>query len=327
MSSESPDRRGCAAPLPKVLIVDDLDLNRALVARVLGDLCQPLVAASGREALQLAMSEQPDLILLDVRMPELGGFEVCRLLKADPATAEIAVVFLTAADDEANEEAGLNLGAVDYVAKPFRPPILRARVRNLLVAQAQRAQLARLSQQDGLTGIANRRCFDEVLERDWKHLMQLGQPLGILLVDVDAFKAFNDTYGHSHGDDALRRVAHCLDQGVRRETDLAARYGGEEFACILPYTDAEGLALVGETVRAAVAALGIVHGGSPVAPHLTVSIGGASVVPSAAESPVALIEVADRCLYAAKNGGRDRVAVAAGSLLGVQHQGCADQGE
>ena len=309
MTHQFPDRRSSAAPLPKVLIVDDLDLNRALAAQVLTDICHPLTAATGDEALIAAAAELPELILLDVRMPEMDGFEVCRRLKADPQTAAIAVAFLAAADDEADDEADLDLGAIDYVAKPFIPPVLRARVRNLLTAEAQRAQLARLSQQDGLTGIANRRSFEEALERAWLRLGPLGAPLGVLLVDVDAFQPFNDIYGHPCGDDALRRIARCLDVGVRREYDLAARYGGEAFACLLPHTDAAGLRLIGEAVRAAVAGLGIVHGGSPVAPHVTVSIGGASLVPSALATPAALVEAAERCLDAARRGGRNRVVV------------------
>lgn len=293
----------------KVLIVDDLDLNRAFVAKVLGDLCRPLAAADGDEALRLALAEQPELILLDVRMPGMGGFEVCRLLKENPLTAPIAVVFLTAAGEEADEEIGLNLGAIDYITKPFSPPILRARVRNLLQAQAQRAQLARLSHQDGLTGIANRRSFDEALDFAWRRHERFGEPLALLLADVDAFKAFNDNYGHQIGDDALRRVAARIEACARREGDLAARYGGEEFACILSATDAEGALRVAETVRAAVEALGIVHGFSPAGPRVTVSLGCASVVPTAATGPGALIAAADRGLYAAKHDGRNRAVL------------------
>lgn len=302
-------RRGDPVDLrQKVLIVDDLDLNRAFVAEVLGDLCRPLAAADGGEALRIALAEQPELILLDVRMPGMGGFEVCRMLKENPLTAPIAVVFLTAAGEEADEETGLNLGAMDYITKPFSTPILRARVRNLLQAQAQRSQLARLSHQDGLTGIANRRSFDEVLDLAWQRHGRLAEPLAMLLVDVDAFKPFNDNYGHQFGDDALRRIAARIEMCTRREGDLAARYGGEEFACILSKTDADGALQVAEAVRAAVEALGIVHGFSCVGPQVTVSVGCASLVPTIGTGPEALIAAADRGLYAAKHGGRNRVA-------------------
>lgn len=173
-----------------------------------------------------------------------------------------------------------------------------------------RALVARLSRQDGLTGIANRRGFDERFDRLWRHLARLGRPLGVLLVEVDAFWAFTDIYGSAHADDALRHVARCLDLGVRREADLVARYAGEAFACILPCTDAAGLLRVGGMVHAAVAALGIVHGASPVAPHLSVSVGGVSMLPSVGEPPARLIAAAERCLDAAKTGGCNRVVVA-----------------
>ncbi|MDG9931207.1 MULTISPECIES: diguanylate cyclase [unclassified Pseudomonas] len=291
----------------KVLLVDDVPLNLAFAAAEIEDLCVPLLAGSGEQALRMALGERPDLILLDVHMPLMDGFEVCRRLKQNPLTADIAVIFLTALDEETDEEFGLNLGAIDYIAKPFSPAILRARVRNHLLAQKQRLQLQRLTQLDGLTGIANRRRFDQALALQWQRLAELAQPLGLLMVDVDGFKAYNDYYGHLAGDEVLRGVAETLEGHMRRHDDLAARYGGEEFACILPATDLEQAAEVAEAIREAVVDLCIPHAGSPVSDWVSVSIGCASVVPAAESTPRELLAAADDRLYRAKSEGRNRV--------------------
>lgn len=291
----------------KVLLVDDVPLNLAFAAAEIEDLCVPLLAGSGEHALRMALGERPDLILLDVHMPLMDGFEVCRRLKQNPLTADIAVIFLTALDEETDEEFGLNLGAIDYIAKPFSPAILRARVRNHLLAQKQRLQLQRLTQLDGLTGIANRRRFDQALALQWQRLAELAQPLGLLMVDVDGFKAYNDYYGHLAGDEVLRGVAETLEGHMRRHDDLAARYGGEEFACILPATDLEQAAEVAEAIREAVVDLCIPHAGSPVSDWVSVSIGCASVVPAAESAPRELLAAADDRLYRAKSEGRNRV--------------------
>lgn len=291
----------------KVLLVDDVPLNLAFAAAEIEDLCVPLLAGSGEQALRMALGERPDLILLDVHMPLMDGFEVCRRLKQNPLTADIAVIFLTALDEETDEEFGLNLGAIDYIAKPFSPAILRARVRNHLLAQKQRLQLQRLTQLDGLTGIANRRRFDQALALQWQRLAELAQPLGLLMVDVDGFKAYNDYYGHLAGDEVLRSVAETLEGHMWRHDDLAARYGGEEFACILPATDLEQAAEVAEAIREAVVDLCIPHAGSPVSDWVSVSIGCASVVPAAESTPRELLAAADDRLYRAKSEGRNRV--------------------
>ncbi|WP_220813979.1 diguanylate cyclase domain-containing protein [Pseudomonas paralcaligenes] len=291
----------------KVLLVDDVPLNLAFAAAEIEDLCVPLLAGSGEQALRMALGERPELILLDVHMPLMDGFEVCRRLKQNPLTADIAVIFLTALDEETDEEFGLNLGAIDYIAKPFSPAILRARVRNHLLAQKQRLQLQRLTQLDGLTGIANRRRFDQALALQWQRLAELAQPLGLLMVDVDGFKAYNDYYGHLAGDEVLRGVAETLEGHMRRHDDLAARYGGEEFACILPATDLEQAAEVAEAIREAVVDLCIPHAGSPVSDWVSVSIGCASVVPAVESTPRELLAAADDRLYRAKSEGRNRV--------------------
>ncbi|MBU2874654.1 diguanylate cyclase [Marinobacter salexigens] len=293
----------------QVLIVDDQPLSLAFASAEIEDICNPIQAHSGEQALQLAASEQPDLILLDVHMPDISGFEVCRRLKQNPKTAHIAVIFLTILDEEVNEEQGLSLGAIDYIAKPFSPAILRARVRNHLLIQRQRMQLQRLAQFDGLTGLANRRSFDQALNAEWQRLTKLQEPLGLIMLDVDAFKPFNDHYGHQAGDQVLEQVANAINLQMQRKHDLASRYGGEEFACILPHTDKKGVCSIAEGIRAAVYGLHIPHRTSTVAPWLTVSIGATSITPDTESSLESLIAVADQCLYEAKNKGRNQVTV------------------
>ncbi|WPL13086.1 diguanylate cyclase [Thiorhodovibrio litoralis] len=291
----------------KVLIVDDQPLNLAFAAAEIEDICDPIQAYSGEQALKLAGIEQPDLILLDVQMPGMTGFEACRLLKQNCQTAEIPVIFLTCMDEEADEEQGLNLGAIDYIAKPFSPAILRARVRNHLLIQRQRMQLERLAQCDGLTGVANRRSFDQVLNVEWQRLAGIKEPLGLLMIDVDLFKGFNDHYGHLAGDQTLQQVATTINRQMQRAHDLACRYGGEEFACILPHADQGGAKGIAESIRSAILDLRIEHAASPVSDWVTVSIGAVSIVPTIDKAPETLISQTDQCLYQAKTGGRNQV--------------------
>lgn len=292
----------------KVLVVDDLPINVTFVSVALEPLCDVIAAYSGTEGLQRALEHQPDLIMLDIRMPGMDGFEVCQRLKAHPATASIPVVFLTALIDEQDEEHGLNIGAIDYILKPFSIPILRARIRNHLELSRQRVLLERLSHLDGLTGIANRREFDKSLQREWSRMQELGQPLGLLMIDVDVFKLYNDSCGHQAGDECLKAVAKAISATMLRQSDLAARYGGEEFACILPNTDLEGAVHLAESVRRAVMSLAIAHPASPVAACVTVSVGVAAMVPVAGIEPSTLLRIADKCLYVAKQAGRNQVA-------------------
>ena len=292
-----------------VLIVDDLPVNIAFASTILEEECNTLTTSNGEDAIRLAIEHQPDLILLDILMPGMNGFEVCRRLKADPRTRAIPVIFLTSLSKEEDEERGLWLGAIDYITKPFSSPVVRARVRNHLELRRQRDLLERLSNVDGLTGIANRRLFDKCLQREWLRCQRQNDPLALLMIDVDLFKAYNDGYGHLAGDECLKRVASALAHGLARATDVIARYGGEEFACILPVTYTEGAALVGEQLRAAVASLAIPHAFSTVTDHVTVSIGGCAVFPSPAITSTEFLATADQQLYEAKHGGRDRVCV------------------
>ncbi|MDR0226806.1 MAG: diguanylate cyclase [Burkholderiaceae bacterium] len=297
-------------PLPasqKVLVVDDVPDNAAIICNVLKGMCDLMVAHDGEEALSLARQHQPDLILLDIRMPLMDGFEVCRRLKADLETTQIPIIFLTAMTEPHCEELGLNLGAVDFVTKPFRAPVLQARVRNHLEIARQRQMLQRLSHSDALTGVANRRFFGAQLTREFLRLQRLGQPLSLVMIDVDHFKEYNDHYGHLVGDDCLVQLSQTLLEVLHRPGDLLARYGGEEFICMLPHTDLEGAVLVAHSASEAVRVLGLPHAASPLGETLTLSLGVASIVPSPATSAQQLLADADRRLYQAKHGGRNRV--------------------
>jgi len=293
---------------PKILIVDDEPANIDLLAAVLEDDGEILFATSGTAALAMAESERPDIVLLDVVMSDLDGYEVCRRLKSNPATAQIPVVFITALDQETDEEAGLAAGAVDYVAKPISAPITRARVRTHMELKRYRDHLSDLAYLDGLTGVANRRRFDEYAELEWRRARRHGRPVSVLMVDVDEFKHFNDRYGHLQGDACLQQVAQALRQLVNRPADLLARYGGEEFVCILPETPIDGARVLAERMRAAVQRLGIAHADASAADVVTVSIGVAAAIVDASTSLEDTLTIADSHLYRAKAAGRNRVS-------------------
>jgi diguanylate cyclase (GGDEF)-like protein len=290
-----------------LLVVDDEKQNRTLLTELLQDDYQIILAKNGIQALQKAQEHLPDLILLDVLMPQMDGFNVIRALKANDLTRHIPVIFVSALDSAADEELGLELGAVDYIAKPFHPPIVRVRVRNHLQAVHQRRLLEQLALIDSLTEIPNRRRFTEVYEREWRRCKRSNSPLSLLMVDVDHFKVFNDTYGHAAGDQVLRRVAQTIQAALNRSSDFVARYGGEEFVVVLPDIDAGGAQAVAEKLRVEVEHLQIPYPESGTSPWLTISLGGATQVPMLSEVDAGLFGNADRSLYAAKHGGRNRV--------------------
>ncbi|MCT9810269.1 diguanylate cyclase [Acidovorax sp. Be4] len=294
---------------PTILVVDDERLNRAALAELLGQEYRVLLAKDGPSALAHAQREAQQLllILLDVSMPGMSGYEVLRALRADERTAGIAVIFITGQSDDAAEEYGLSLGAADYVSKPVRPAIVRVRVRNQIHLAQQKRTLERLAQIDGLTGLANRRHFDDMLDRAHRRSRRTGSPLGLALIDIDHFKQYNDRYGHIQGDEALKAVARTLQAHARRPDDLAARFGGEEFALLVPGD--EGLLQRMEDFRLAVLAQAIEHADSSTGPALTVSCG--LVVAQHLEhlNTTDLLQKADSLLYTAKSQGRNRTSV------------------
>jgi diguanylate cyclase (GGDEF)-like protein len=289
-----------------ILVVDDSPENLQVISAVLKQDYRVKVAINGERALALATAaEPPDLILLDVMMPGMDGYEVCARLKQNPVTARIPVLFVSSRDDEEDEARGLSLGAIDYIVKPIRPSIVQARVRNHIELKRSRDLLEQLTTQDHLTGISNRRRFDDSLAQEWQRAAREQTPLSLVAIDIDHFKAYNDHYGHPQGDQCLIRVARALATCVTRPTDLVARCGGEEFAGLLPSTDSAGAARLAGQMRAAIEAEGLEHAQSPTHPHVTISLGVATVVPQAEESAQLLVDLADAALYEAKGAGRN----------------------
>lgn len=266
-------------------------------------------------------------------MPDVDGFTLVRFFRADPETSAVPIIVLSSKEDPRDKSRAFEIGASDYLVKIPDKIELIARVRahsRSFLAQLERdeayralaalkhqlevknAELQRLSTVDGLTGLANRRRFDEVLDQECRRARREGMPLALIMTDVDFFKKYNDRYGHQGGDECLRRVAAVLAHGARRPADLAARYGGEEFALVLPHTNEEGAVAVAEGLRSGVAALNILHASSSAASYVTLSLGVAVAEPdSPALEPQRLIERADAALYEAKRGGRNRFALAA----------------
>lgn len=290
-----------------VLAIDDMPANLKLLGEILKPEYRFLVATSGAQGLELATSKQPDLILLDVMMPEMDGYEVCAQLKANPLTASIPVIFITALKEETDEERGLEIGAIDYITKPFSPSIVRIRVRNHLELKRYHDLLQSQAVTDGLTGIANRRQFDKWLDREWRLAIRRQTSISLVLGDIDCFKLFNDHYGHPEGDECLKVVAKSLSAGIRRPSELLARYGGEEFACILPESDLPGALHFAGNLLEHVRAAKMRHEKSIAADIVTMSLGVACLSPVLGDAPETLIQAADEQLYAAKRAGRNRV--------------------
>lgn len=290
---------------PRVLIVDDEPANIQVLAEALPGY-ELRFATSAARALELATEQAPDLILMDVLMPGMNGFEALRWLKSEPRTQHIPVIFVTGLSELEDEERGFALGAVDYILKPISPPIVRARVRTHIELKRQRDLLEEHAALDALTGIANRRRFDQELARAWHAAQRSGQALTLMLVDVDHFKRYNDYYGHSPGDECLRRVAGALEHAFSRNEDLVARYGGEEFALLLVGGDPAA-----QSLRAleAVHLLQLPHERSDCSVLVSVSIGAVSTVPASGALADVALNHADSLLYAAKNGGRDRAEI------------------
>ena len=298
------------ASKPKLLIVDDQPVNIQVLHQVFAADYQVFMTTTGEQALALCTSKQPDLVLLDVVMPGLDGYQVCAQLKADPLTRDIPVIFVTAHDDDAAEMRGLDAGAVDFITKPISPKIVQARVKTHVTLKMQSDLLRSLAYIDGLTGVHNRRYFDEQLAIEWSRSVRSNTALSVVLLDVDFFKRYNDHYGHQLGDECLRRVASAIKASLKRPADQLARYGGEEFVCVLPETDMAAAMQVAEQIRQAVWALRIPHADSTVANVLTASLGVCSTGGKVEGSPEALIRQADVKLYAAKASGRNRVCAA-----------------
>lgn len=292
---------------PIIMIVDDEISNIEMMGAILEDEYEICFARSGEEALQNVRETGPDLILLDVVMPGLDGYEVCRRLKGDARLADIPVIFTTGLYQTEDEVRGFDAGAIDYITKPIQPVALRSRVGNHVELKQMRDRLADMAMTDGLTGLGNRRLMEKLLRSEVRRLSRDGDWLSFIMLDIDFFKQFNDLYGHLEGDQCLRMVASALRGAVRRSGDTCLRYGGEEFACILPQTDHDGALEVAEDMRRRVEELGIPSSGSTASPVVTVSIGVATGRCSSELSMELWISTADAMLYQGKRSGRNRV--------------------
>ncbi len=326
-----------------ILVVDDTPDNLHLLSTMLTEQGYKVRGAiNGRMALMGAQAQPPDLILLDLNMPEMSGYAVCQALKADPRTQDVPVIFISALDEVWDKVKAFNAGGVDYITKPFHLEEVVVRVESQLMlrrlqktlqaqndrlrqeitdrlqaeASLERAnqelqryakELERLTLTDDLTLLANRRCFDQQLQQEWRRLAREQGAIALILCDIDNFKAYNDTYGHLAGDACLKQVAQAIQATARRPADLVARYGGEEFAIILPNTDHHGAMRVAEAIQVAIRSLQIPHSQSSVGQYVTVSVGIFSTIPTPGSSPEFLVSVTDQLLYNAKNQGKDRI--------------------
>jgi diguanylate cyclase (GGDEF)-like protein len=290
----------------RILIVDDAMENIQILHHALQDDHDVLFAMNGVKAIEIAQNQRPDLILLDAVMPEMDGYAVCAALRALPATRDIPIIFVTALKTPEDETRALDAGAADFISKPVNAAVVRARVRTQMTVKRQSDALRALTLTDGLTGVANRRAFDETLDTEWRRCGRALVPVALIMVDIDHFKNFNDEYGHQAGDECLRKVSAAMRRAAARPQDLVARYGGEEFALLLPHQDTAGAEVVARKLLEEVALLGICHAKSSAANTVTVSMGVASIVPSERFDPGTLVKAADALLYRAKAEGRNR---------------------
>jgi diguanylate cyclase (GGDEF)-like protein len=319
-------------PLPEtngnILLIDDLPENLRLLTELLTNLgYTPRCAISGNRALKSIRLKLPDIILLDIKMPEMDGYQVCQAFKNDPELCDIPIIFISALDETFDKLKAFQVGGVDYITKPFQIEEVVARLETHLTIQRQKKRLQDeiakriqtelilqeanrklelMANLDGLTQIANRRRFDDYLSSEWKRHQREQNPLALILIDIDYFKRYNDRYGHQGGDDCLVRVAQAIAQVPQRPTDLVARYGGEEFVVILSNTDTKGALKVAQTIQEAIASLAIIHENSDVSDYVTLSMGFASLIPTLDLSPEVLISYADQSLYLAKGKGRNQ---------------------
>jgi diguanylate cyclase (GGDEF)-like protein len=292
---------------PRLLVVDDQPLHIQVLNRALASECRVFMATHGKQALQLSVDRQPDLVLLDVEMPDMDGFEVLEALKADEATRDIPVIFVTAHTSTDMETRCLTAGAVDFISKPINPSVVQARVYTHLKLKFQSDLMRQWVYLDGMTGAFNRRYFDDHLYIEWRRAQRTGQPLSVILMDVDFFKAYNDHYGHLLGDEALRTLVSAAKPVLQRPGDFLARYGGEEFVCLLPDTPMADAAVLAERIRQAVADRQVVHEHNAGVGVMTVSLGVAESLQAGSLSAADLVGAADSQLYLAKRSGKNRV--------------------
>ncbi len=300
-----------------ILVVDDTPDNLLLLVWILEKQGHKVIpASSGKQTLTIVQEQKIDLILLDIMMPEMDGYEVCRKLKIQRTTRNIPVIFLSALSDTLDKVKAFKSGGVDYITKPFQTEEILARVNTHIKIyrlqrelEARNRELAKLVKIDGLTQIANRRYFESYLNKEWKRLAREKKYLSLIFIDIDHFKLYNDYYGHQAGDKCLKQLARVFDNAAKRPADLAARYGGEEFTIILPDTDEAGAKHIAGTIKKAISNLNIAHSKSKVRSIITCSMGIVSAIPEQGISLEKFVALADKALYCAKSQGRNRIVI------------------
>ncbi|RQW64306.1 diguanylate cyclase domain-containing protein [Vibrio viridaestus] len=290
---------------PVLLLVDDQRVNIFALNALFEDDYDVLMATDGEAAIKLVRDQMPDAVLLDINMPGMDGYEVCRILTSDKLTEDIPIIFVTGETDSDVEAHGFEIGASDFITKPFNPTIVRARVLTHVLLKLQRDVMKDMAMIDVLTGLSNRRKFDDALEINWKLCLREKRPLTLLMLDVDYFKKYNDHYGHIEGDKCLQLIGKALSNGLRRPADVCSRYGGEEFACLLPFTDETGASLVAESILKNIHDTNIPHVASDIATTVTASIGICTLIPQTSDHTEILLK-ADEALYLSKQRGRNR---------------------
>ncbi|GAB3019941.1 GGDEF domain-containing response regulator [Bowmanella dokdonensis] len=291
----------------RVLIIDDEKTNLKILSDILRDEVEVILAKDGAQGIRKARELAPDLILLDVVMAGMSGFDVITKLKHDAITSAIPVIFITSLGDVSHEERGLLLGACDYIQKPFHAAIVLARIQLHLQLARQRLMLERLANIDPLTEVANRRRHEEVLASEWRVAMRNHSEISLVMVDIDNFKHYNDRYGHAAGDRVLQQVAQQLSAQLKRPRDLVARYGGEEFIILLPENSQAGSMEIMENCRTAIENLGLEQVGGEDGQRVTISIGGITCRPGLKDKASDALKMADDMLYLAKHQGKNRV--------------------
>lgn len=292
--------------MDKILVIDDSAVQAEFLRSILREDYEVSICHTAKEGLQAAKEGNFSLILLDVIMPDMDGFTALRELKATELTKHIPVILLTSLADEQYEERGLLMGAVDYVAKPFSPVIIKARVSTHIHLYHYQTEFKQQALVDDLTGVSNRRCYEGASIAKWREAVRFGLPFSVCMFDIDKFKLYNDTFGHPAGDQVIASVAKTAASYFQRSTDLFARYGGEEFVAVFVGSDAQSSYEFLKTIRQAVEDLHIKHN-SPVCEWVTISVGGVSLIPKAGDSYETYLKLADTMLYDAKRLGRNRV--------------------
>ena len=292
--------------MDRILVIDDSAVQTEFLASILKDSYEVTVCHTASGGLQEAKDGAYSLILLDVIMPDMDGFTVLRELKSTELTKYVPVILLTSLADIQYEEKGLLMGAVDYVAKPFSPVIIKARVSTHIQLYHYQTEFKQQAMIDDLTGISNRRCYEGASIAKWREAVRFSLPFSVCMFDIDKFKLYNDTFGHPAGDKVIAAVAKTVSSRLQRSTDLLARYGGEEFVAVFVGNNGDAAFSFMKEVRQAVEDLHIEHN-SPVSPWVTVSVGGITLVPKADDDYGTYLKLADAMLYDAKRFGRNQV--------------------